>query len=463
MSRASANLYPSAVGSSIPFQVGVLAHRCTVTLLEMRSNIRPANRVRIDETGDFFRASVLKKLALTSAPINTDQCNWEDLHKELSSPNRDRANILLVGVAHQNWCVVSLLLAAGETPTQEMIESAAESSSAVLRLLLSYKKDKIGYQALLNAVAANKEENVSVLLSDGRAPVVPTTNNQPALLTTAVKKNYPTIVELLLSDPRIDPSGSDNKALFVAASEDNVPMLKKLLEAGANPNVAPSPFVAASLGNLNVVRFLLSQPGVDRSVIPLQYLIQADKRRSVDSKSTSVVKALNSALYGDKIAGMFLALSMAVMKPDSQVVHVFLTGKGMNSKILRHLALEGHSLASSFKWILSLMSSKQLTKKEMEGIRLATTSVLSENELEGNVPLAAFLSLCREITFVELYEDVARKYSESDTIMTCLFLGAHFGLSELLSQGVPPPDESVLALASSYTEDTNFSVLRESN
>jgi hypothetical protein len=60
-------------------------------------------------------------------------------------------------------------------------------------------------------------------------------------------------------------------------------MLGIHLDAGANPILKESPFIAAAVGNLEAVGFLLAIPGIDFLAIPVSYLRITDSYRQSGS------------------------------------------------------------------------------------------------------------------------------------------------------------------------------------
>lgn len=430
---------------------------------------RIPNKARIDETNSTFRDRVMNKLKLRSVPEEAKNCIWEDVYNKISSG--DLYSNLLTATANQDICLASVLLAAGQVPDSDMIESAAAGDNAILRLYLKSTKGKITYQALLVAVDANKIDNTRTLLRDGRAPVDPP-NAKPSLLEIAVTKNNLEMTELLLGETRIDPSGSDNRALYTAAYNNNVPLMRLLIENGANPNIEKSPFVAASVGNIEAVRYLLNDPNVNKKIIPLEYLRQAENNRNRDttrpnvnkllppkSKATfrEVAVLLNTTLYGDKIAGLFLGYYVATSRVDKNAVHALLTGSSVTSKFLRHVTLSSPTGAEAIAWLTSNFYDFSIDDRRD---LVASAQSVEEDELRGNIPISAFSRIALGWSFQEIYEEVSRKkYDEEDIIMTALLLGGHLGFDKSLESGIEVPPESVLEQASQYTEDTNFSIL----
>lgn len=445
---------------------------------------RPLNKVRIAETNDVFREKVLRTLKLKSLPTSLDNCQWEKIYKTLvQTPVKPLSDQLAFATAHQDLCLAAVLLHAGEVPNEDVMEAAATGDSAILRLYLGNSITRIPYRALLAAVDAGKEENVRLLLADQRTVVNPALANQASLLTTAVKRALVSgngrekIVSLLLSDKRIDPSGSDNSALDAAAYANNVPMLRLLLDAGADPNYGKSPFIAATVGNLEAVTFLASNPRVDFTRIPVAYLRTMESNRSGQPTSrptvnrdlppkskreyTDVAELLNTKMYGDKIAGLFLGFFVATGTSDPSItttINKLFTASNATSRFLRYVTLQNPTLSDTVDWFTAHVN--EFSKEEWKDITAAAGSVESD-KLRGNIAVSAFFRLALGWTFQEIYEEVSRKkFEQRDQVLTAMLLGGFMGLERSLDSGVAIPPSEVLVAADRYTRDTNFSVLR---
>lgn len=448
---------------------------------------RPPNKVRTAETNDVFRDKVLKTLKLKSLPSSLDNCQWEKIYKLLmQAPIKPLMDQLALATAHQDLCLATVLLHAEQLPNEDIMEAAATGDSAILRLYLGNPNTKIPYQALVAAVVSGKEENVRLLLADKRTTVNPSVvTNQPSLLTTAVKRALAAgngsgrekIVSLVLADKRIDPSGSDNSGLEAAAYANNVPMLRLLLNAGADPNHGKSPFIAATVGNLEAVTFLASDPRVDFTRIPVAYLrtmesnrsgqpgVRANVNNSLPAKSRQefidLAELLNTKMYGDKIAGVFLGFFLATGASDSSITSTItklFTGSSATSRFLRYVTLENPTLNDTIDWFMKHVN--EFTGEEWKGITTAAGSVESD-KLRGNIAISAFYRLALGWTFQEIYEEVSRKrFEQRDEVMTAMLLGGFMGLERSLDSGVAIPPSEVLVAADRYTRDTNFAVLR---
>ncbi|CAH6419529.1 Ankyrin repeat protein [uncultured virus] len=433
---------------------------------------RYPNKVRINETGNAFRDKTLKILQLRSVPDVSDDCSWELIYKTLSVQGKTLGDHLGTAVAEQDECVVELIIATKEVPSEEVIIAAAQGSNRILSLCLSAPQAKVPYQALLYAVNANNIDNVRLLIQDRRAPIVPANINQPTLLATAVKnKNY-AIVELLLKDNRADPDASNGKALYLAAYGDDLAMVKLLLDYGADPNIGDSPFVAATVGNLDIVQFLLSDPRVDLKRIPITYLRTVDENRNsqrpssnkdlpVQSRETynKIAVLLNAHLYTNSISGLFLGYYLATGTVDAAAIGKLLTGPSLSSRYLRYITLERPSAGDVIQWLIDHEAEFPLQERQA---LLDAVETHKQVDLYGNVALAAFFRLGLGWTFLEIYEDVSRntEYDEQDILMASCLLGAYKGLEGSLDSGITVPPQDVLDNASKYSRDTHFGILR---
>ena len=93
-----------------------------------------------------------------------------------------------------------------------------------------------------------------------------------AMFVEAVDRNIPKAVQLLLADPRVNPSANDNLAIWRASENGHAEVVRLLL---ADPRVDPSAINyfmninaitrASYNGHVEVVRLLLAHPRVDPS------------------------------------------------------------------------------------------------------------------------------------------------------------------------------------------------------
>lgn len=124
-------------------------------------------------------------------------------------------------------------------------------------------------EAIIQASTLGNKEAVVALL--GSKHVDPSAQDNKALLS-AIRNNYPEIVELLLQDERTDP----NEGLVLAISMNNIKMINLLLDFGADPSLSYTlpntqqvtyPIIEASKQCLtDVVELLLRDADVDPTI-----------------------------------------------------------------------------------------------------------------------------------------------------------------------------------------------------
>jgi ankyrin repeat protein len=133
-------------------------------------------------------------------------------------------------------------------------------------------KDNNGRTLLSWAASHGREAMIELLLSDPRVDPEAKDNNGRTPLSWAASRGYEAVIKLLLSDPRVDPEAKDNNGrtpLSWAASHGYKAVIKILLsdhrvdpEAKDNDNRTPLSW-AASHGDKAVIKILLSDHRVD--------------------------------------------------------------------------------------------------------------------------------------------------------------------------------------------------------
>lgn len=133
-----------------------------------------------------------------------------------------------------------------------------------------------------------RELPIAKSAKEGDTPVVRALleTNDPSVyddlpLRLAADKGHTDVVKLLLSDPRVDPTSRQSKALWIAASNGHVEVVSLLLDDGrADPSAADNRAIrlASQHGHIEVVRLLLDDNRVDPSALD-NYAIISDCRK----------------------------------------------------------------------------------------------------------------------------------------------------------------------------------------
>jgi Ankyrin repeats (3 copies) len=125
-------------------------------------------------------------------------------------------------------------------------------------------------------------------------------------------KGHLEIVELLLSDPRVDPSQNANNSLMDACAEGHLPVVERLL---LDPRINPANynniaiFYAVSMGHLPIIDRLLLDPRVNQTVNRNELLEKGAKEGHLPivermlSVPNLVISNTNTALCGASYKG----------------------------------------------------------------------------------------------------------------------------------------------------------------
>lgn len=219
--------------------------------------------------------------------------------------NRDGATALMISSERGFIGIARLLLKHGATVnkkdrsgTTPLMLAAEKGHSNIVRILLSHganidATDKDGNTALMLAAWSNKEMTARILLSHGAQMDLKNKNGATALMIAVAVRDYYTVRDLLsykrnrflgnngnfapsLSSDKVnksipgqffDPNGSMDHGitpLMVAVWNGSRPLVRLLLDYGANPNRSSDNKTtalteAASKGNLAIVRTLLER------------------------------------------------------------------------------------------------------------------------------------------------------------------------------------------------------------
>ncbi len=184
---------------------------------------------------------------------------------------------------HQaNRDVVRTLLAIDELRWPDSLLAETKRPD-IVQLLLQRLNPAANNEAMHTAAASGRISIVKLLLQDGRS-------DPSEVFLAGWTLRYcpsPRLVKLFLSDPRVDPSIHQSKALRLTIRKKAYGTFAKgvmaiLLEDGrCNPAVQDNLAIrnAAYLGYINVVRLLLEDPRVDRTARNNEALFIATKRR----------------------------------------------------------------------------------------------------------------------------------------------------------------------------------------
>ncbi|KAI9327399.1 ankyrin repeat-containing domain protein [Obelidium mucronatum] len=150
---------------------------------------------------------------------------------------------------------------------EALVGASKRGHSEVVRLLLSDRRvdPAARNNEALCSLMGNKQDAVFyLLLSDVRVDPAARSNHA---LRVAAEHGYVQRLSLLLQDPRTDPTAENNDALMKACNNGHVDILRLLLRHGVDPSVNNNQaiFEAAWSENLELVDMLLSDPRVDPS------------------------------------------------------------------------------------------------------------------------------------------------------------------------------------------------------
>ena len=157
-------------------------------------------------------------------------------------------------VKHFNFAIAGLLFALSAAPgsaqlmgdaSSEFVAAVKDSDGAKITDLLNSHppglvnaKDYDGKTGLLVAIARRDEDWTAFLLNHGADPNLAGGKSADTPLITAARAGWDTAVEWLLSmGAKVDATNrSGETALIVAVQQRAVPVVRVLLQAGANPD-----------------------------------------------------------------------------------------------------------------------------------------------------------------------------------------------------------------------------------
>jgi hypothetical protein len=307
-------------------------------------------------------------------------------------------------------------------------------------------------------------------LDDGRVDVVSKEKYGTDSIIIAVTENNLDIVNLLLSDERVDPSVENNRAIYTAAQNNNTNIVRALL---ADKRVDPSTsiisgnalIIAAETGNADVVRLLLKDPKINISTIPAYILRRIENNKNENKYNfIEVSDLIKMAVYSDTIRGMFLGYYAVMDRIDNIEIKNIFESKTGYSYFLRHVALERPptDLSKNIDWLSSHM--KYFTQLEKEQIHNSALDTLSNNKWKNNIGIyviiRSFLELATDITVAEILENLTRQgFHENDIILTGMLIGAHLGYEKCVSKlgGLRNASQYLFDVADNYTKNTGLS------
>jgi len=202
-----------------------------------------------------------------------------------------------------------------------------------------------------SSVKDNKVEIIEVLLSDPR--VDPSASNNYAI-REASKYGHVEIVKLLLSDPRVDPSAEDNYAIDFASLFGRIKVVELLL---SDPRVDPSANnnyairLASSFGHLEVVELLLSDSRVDPSANDNYAIREASRLGRIE-----VVQLLLSDPRVDPSSNNNYAIRWASKNGYLEVVQLLLSEPRVDPSADNNYALKWASRYGHVKVVQLLLS-----------------------------------------------------------------------------------------------------------
>jgi len=215
----------------------------------------------------------------------------DGLIKQGVSPSRTHNAAIRRAADKGHAAMVKLLMSDPRVNPADLDNYAIQSASVqghadVVKLLLTDKRVDPNPGLISPFTLAMRENHldvVKVLLEDSR--VNPAEGN--FALGYASQYGFVEIVELLLNQPKVDPTSNDNFAIRMASQHGRTEVVKLLLEDGrADPSVDNNyPIrMAAENGHTKIVKLLLEDPKVDPS---------ADDNAAIrNTKKKNIIKLL---------------------------------------------------------------------------------------------------------------------------------------------------------------------------
>lgn len=160
-------------------------------------------------------------------------------------------------------------LCKGNRAINQLCQNDSQISKLIQQKRIEYKTDRFmrgkGFNGFYVAIKNGDVEIVNELIRRGRNP----SDSGNAAISTASGYSSLAMVNLLLSDSRVEPSANDNEAIRVASSKGQLSNVNRLLQdKRVNPTVNDNDAIktAAYLGYDDIVYRLLQDPRVKSSL-----------------------------------------------------------------------------------------------------------------------------------------------------------------------------------------------------
>ncbi|PRP73606.1 serine/threonine-protein phosphatase 6 regulatory ankyrin repeat subunit B-like [Planoprotostelium fungivorum] len=256
--------------------------------------------------------------------INLDVLSWmirqgyeRIISHLLSNPTcHPRAQVIQEALDRRLFGAVNLLLDDGRATRDLSVEALSVAClygevPLVKRFLLLLNLTDRHNEPLLNAVSKGHREIVNILLNDGR--VDPSGDDNRALIS-ACRNGFTSIVQILLADRRVDPTAQNNRAIELACSKGHTEVVKRLIDV---PGVVVEEAIAevvASKGHHEILQMILER---NPQMTSTKLLLKASVKGRLD-----VVRLLLKR--GFKKADDILALSVCHNEQNSEIVRLLI-------------------------------------------------------------------------------------------------------------------------------------------
>ncbi|PRP73794.1 putative ankyrin repeat protein [Planoprotostelium fungivorum] len=256
--------------------------------------------------------------------INLDVLSWmirqgyeRIISHLLSNPTcHPRAQVIQEALDRRLFGAVNLLLDDGRATRDLSVEALSVAClygevPLVKRFLLLLNLTDRHNEPLLNAVSKGHREIVNILLNDGR--IDPSGDDNRALIS-ACRNGFTSIVQILLADRRVDPTAQNNRAIELACSKGHTEVVKRLIDV---PGVVVEETIAevvASKGHHEILQMILER---NPQMTSTKLLLKASVKGRLD-----VVRLLLKR--GFKKADDILALSVCHNEQNSEIVSLLI-------------------------------------------------------------------------------------------------------------------------------------------
>lgn len=188
---------------------------------------------------------------------NSDESLVAFLLENKANPNLREEGVSMVALAGQknNWKIAKLLVDAGASSTEALPYFVKGKDEAAVSYLLRKGADanaKLEDTPVIEYAAQNENHSMMKLLAEAGADTTPA-------LPHIVEQKSETLVKYLLAkgaNPNVFVEG-DKPLVAFAAEKSTLPIVKRLIEAGADSTAALIPFVNAE--NLPAVTYLMEK------------------------------------------------------------------------------------------------------------------------------------------------------------------------------------------------------------